>query len=127
MMKFNNILKEEKEGKIVTLTNMDRKLLNILQKQKVDPKVPLAVIKFLTMTLAIDDPELVTRLTKLYHYSWQPGMFECDEVREVDCELTDFSEMKKGRIQTALVYVVIKKMPMSLVEIFTIHKVKFSV
>jgi len=25
-------------------------------------------------------------------------MFECDEVREVDCELTDFSEMKKGRI-----------------------------
>ena len=98
MMKFKNILKEEKEGKIVTLTNMDRKLLNILQKQKVDPKVPLAVIKFLTMTLAIDDPELVTRLTKLYHYSWQPGMFECDEVREVDCELTDFSEMKKGRI-----------------------------
>ena len=98
MMKFKNILKEEKEGKIVTLTNMDRKLLNLLQKQKVDPKVPLAVIKFLTMTLAIDDPELVTRLTKLYHFNWQPGMFECDEVREVDCELTDFSEMKKGRI-----------------------------
>jgi len=98
MMKFNNILKEEKEGKTVTLTNMDRKLLNILQKKKVDPKVPLAVIKFLTMTLAIDDAELVTRLTKLYHFNWQPGMFECDEVREVDCELTDFSEMKKGRI-----------------------------
>jgi len=97
-MKFNNILKEEKEGKTVTLTNMDRKLLNILQKKKVDPKVPLAVIKFLTMTLAIDDAELVTRLTKLYHFNWQPGMFECDEVREVDCELTDFSEMKKGRI-----------------------------
>jgi len=36
MMKFNNILKEEKEGKTVTLTNMDRKLLNILQKKKVD-------------------------------------------------------------------------------------------
>ena len=42
MMKFNNILKEEKEGKTITLTNMDRKLLNLLQKQKVDPKVPLA-------------------------------------------------------------------------------------
>lgn len=99
MMKFINILKEEKEGKTVTLTNMDRKLLNILQKQKVDPKIPLGVIKFLTMTLAIDDPELVTRLTKLYHFNWQPGMFECDEVREVDCELTDFNEMKKGRIE----------------------------
>jgi len=98
MMKFINILKEEKEGKTVTFTNMDRKFLNILQKKKVDPKVPLAVIKYLTMTLAIDDPDLVTRLTKLYHFNWQPGMFECDEVREVDCELTDFSEMKKGRI-----------------------------
>ena len=87
MMKFNNILKEEKEGKTVTLTNMDRKLLNILQKKKLDPKLPLAGIKFLTMTLAIADPELVTRLTKLYHFNWQPGMFECDEVREVDCEL----------------------------------------
>ena len=97
MMKFNNILKEEKEGKTVTLTNMDRKLLNILQKKKVDPKVPLAVIKFLTMTLAIDDPELVTRLTKLYHFNWKPGMFECDEIREDEC-IVDFSEMKKGRI-----------------------------
>ena len=65
MMKFKNILKEEKEGKTVTLTNMDRKLLNLLQKQKVDPKIPLAIIRFLTMTLAIDDPELVSRLTKL--------------------------------------------------------------
>lgn len=97
MMKFNNILKEEKEGKTVTLTNMDRKLLNILQKQKVDPKIPLGVIKFLTMTLAIDDPELVTRLTKLYHFNWKPGMFECDGIREDEC-IEDFSEMKKGRI-----------------------------
>ena len=96
-MKFNNILKEEKEGKTVTLTNMDRKLLNILQKQKVDPKIPLGVIKFLTMTLAIDDPELVTRLTKLYHFNWKPGMFECDGIREDEC-IEDFSEMKKGRI-----------------------------
>jgi len=98
MMKFKNILKEEKEGKTVTLTNMDRKLLNLLQKKKVDPKIPLAIIKFLTMTLAIDDPELVTRLTKLYHFNWKPGMFECDEVREEDCEFDDFSEMKKGTL-----------------------------
>ena len=38
MMKFNSILKEEKKGKTITLTNMDRKMLNLLQKQKVDPK-----------------------------------------------------------------------------------------
>ena len=47
MMKFNNILKEEKKGKTVTLTNMDRKMLNLLQKQKVDPKNLDHIILFL--------------------------------------------------------------------------------
>ena len=98
MMKFNNILKEEKEGKTIPLTNMDRKLLNLLQKEKVDPKKIEDILLFLNDVLVITDEDLIVRLTKLYHFNWKPGMFECDEVREVDCELTDFSDMKKGII-----------------------------
>jgi len=98
MMKFNNILKEEKEGKTIPLTNMDRKLLNLLQKEKVDPKKIEDILLFLNDVLVIMDEDLIVRLTKLYHFNWKPGMFECDEVREVDCELTDFSDMKKGII-----------------------------
>jgi len=97
MMKFNNILKEEKEGKTVTLTNMDRKLLNLLQKQKVDPKKIEDILIFLNDVLALNDEDLIVRLTKLYHFNWKPGMFECDGIREDDC-IEDFRDMKKGII-----------------------------
>jgi len=99
-MKFNNILKEEKKGKTITLTNMDRKLLNLLQKQKVDPKNLDHIILFLNDVLALNDEELIVRLTKLYHFNWKPGMFECDGIREDEC-IEDFSEMKKGIISGA--------------------------
>ena len=97
MMKFNNILKEEKEGKTITLTNMDRKMLNLLQKQKVDPKSIDNIILFLNDVLSIGDEELILRFAKLYHFNWKPGMFECDGIREDEC-IEDFSEMKKGII-----------------------------
>ena len=97
MMKFNSILKEEKKGKTITLTNMDRKMLNLLQKQKVDPKNIDHIILFLNDVLALNDEELIVRLTKLYHFNWKPGMFECDGIREDEC-IEDFSEMKKGII-----------------------------
>ena len=97
MMKFNNILKEEKEGKTVTLTNMDRKLLNLLQKEKVDPKKIEDILLFLNDVLVIMDEDLIVRLTKLYHFNWKPGMFECDAIREDEC-IEDFSDMKKGII-----------------------------
>jgi len=96
-MKFNNILKEEKEGKTVTLTNMDRKLLNLLQKEKVDPKKIEDILLFLNDVLVIMDEDLIVRLTKLYHFNWKPGMFECDAIREDEC-IEDFSDMKKGII-----------------------------
>ena len=100
MMKFNNILKEEKEGKTITLTNMDRKMLNLLQKQKVDPKNIDNIILFLNDVLSIGDEELILRFAKLYHFNWKPGMFECDGIREDEC-IQDFSEMKKGIISVA--------------------------
>ena len=75
-MKFNNILKEEKEGKTIPLTNMDRKMLNLLQKEKVDPKKIEDILLFLNDVLVITDEDLIVRLTKLYHFNWKPGMFE---------------------------------------------------
>jgi len=96
-MKFNNILKEEKEGKTIPLTNMDRKLLNLLQKEKIDPKKIGDILLFLNDVLVITDEDLIVRLTKLYHFNWKPGMFECDAIREDDC-IEDFSDMKKGII-----------------------------
>jgi len=98
-MKFKNILKEEKLGKdkLVNLTNLDRKFLNILQKKRVDPNNNLDIIKFLVHTLAIENEKLVSRLGRLYQNNWKPGMFECDEIREDEC-IEDFSDLKKGVI-----------------------------
>ena len=76
---------------------MDRKLLNLLQKEKVDPKKIEDILLFLNDVLVITDEDLIVRLTKLYHFNWKPGMFECDAIREDDC-IEDFSDMKKGII-----------------------------
>jgi len=97
MIKIKNIIKEENEGKTIALTNTDRKILNILQKQKVDYTRISDIITFLVSTLAIDDEELISRFVRLYHYNWAPGMFECDSIREDEC-VEDFSKMKKGVI-----------------------------
>jgi hypothetical protein len=90
-MKFNNIIKEEKSGKVVTLTNIERKLLSILQKKNVSPTNMKDIINFLSETLHIEDEELALRLIKLYWFNYH-------DVVEVGAG--DFKDLKKGKIES---------------------------